>query len=329
MAATKYTYSIQTDFPNHVENSDSLTTEIEVSSITVALDHIDTAGDDCDIWFKAALAEGEETALDGVVAAHQGVAPEPPISEVKLASPETSDGKPIFLPCLFPGGVYLYLSGSGDGETERGAGDLFIVSSATEGDTTVDMDPYLDYIYLAGGHLLFSGAELGDYFSARMVCPASVAVENLTNTGNCNLMDCPPCPGVPAGSKLFIPAAGDGTHDVDLALATPVPTHDPEEGGIGGGFYNWIESAGGYGRGTIVPAPSMNGDYHLLDHEIQLINFVNKALILGSGIISLSIPAVKPKKILPHWHGRMLLHNTGTHALKAALTVLSARTVTL
>jgi len=87
MAATKYTYSIQTDFPNHVENSDSLTTEIEVSSITVAFDHIDTAGDDCDIWFKAALSEGEETTLDGVVAAHQGVAPP--------HNAETEDGRSV------------------------------------------------------------------------------------------------------------------------------------------------------------------------------------------------------------------------------------------
>jgi len=75
MAAVKYTYSIQTDFPNHKVDSTTLITEIGLSSITVALDHIDTAGDDCDIWFKAALSEGEETTLDGIVAAHAGQAP--------------------------------------------------------------------------------------------------------------------------------------------------------------------------------------------------------------------------------------------------------------
>jgi len=94
MSATKYTYLIQTDFPNHVENSDSLKAEIAVSSITIALDYINTvlghpdpADDYCDIWFKAALSEGEETALDGVVAAHQGVAPR--------HNAETEDGRSV------------------------------------------------------------------------------------------------------------------------------------------------------------------------------------------------------------------------------------------
>jgi hypothetical protein len=75
MAATKYTYSISGDFPNAKVNSDSLTIEIQASAIVTALDRIDTAGDVCDIWFKDALSAGDETVLDAVVAAHQGVAP--------------------------------------------------------------------------------------------------------------------------------------------------------------------------------------------------------------------------------------------------------------
>jgi hypothetical protein len=72
MANQKYTYSIQDDFPNHLVATDRLLQEIAASAIVTALDRIDTAGDDCDVWFKAALSQGDETILDGLVAAHSG-----------------------------------------------------------------------------------------------------------------------------------------------------------------------------------------------------------------------------------------------------------------
>jgi len=75
MAATKYTYSISGDFPNQKVNTTSLTIEINESSIITALDHINTSGDVCDVWFVDALSGAEETELDAVVAAHQGTPP--------------------------------------------------------------------------------------------------------------------------------------------------------------------------------------------------------------------------------------------------------------
>ena len=330
MAETPYTYSIQDDFlQNHEVNSGTLTTEIEASAITIALERIDTGAGNCVIVFKAALSAGEETILDGLVAAHDGDAAAPAPIPVAIAGPTTSDGKQIVLPCLFPGGVYLFVCGATDSETVRGEGDLLIVSSETSGDTTVEMDPFLDFVYIAGGTLLFEGGVLGDWFSARMVCPATTPVLNEANTGNCNLMDCPACPGVPEGTKLIVPAAGNGTHDVDLATAIPVPSHDTEEPGVGSGFYNWNEPSSGAGRGTITAVPGMTGDYHLLDHEVQLAAFVNRVPLLGSGQLDVAVESVKPKKMLPHWHGRMVLHNTGHAGLKAALMIVTARKVTV
>jgi hypothetical protein len=77
MAATKYTYSITGDFPNQKVNLDSLTDEIEASSITTGLDYIlvKQTQNTCDIWFVDTLSGGEETELDSVVAAHQGDPP--------------------------------------------------------------------------------------------------------------------------------------------------------------------------------------------------------------------------------------------------------------
>jgi hypothetical protein len=70
---TAYTYSIATNFPNHLVASDRLTMEIGQSSIVTALDHIDTSGDAVNIWFKDVLSGGDQTTLNGVVAAHSGV----------------------------------------------------------------------------------------------------------------------------------------------------------------------------------------------------------------------------------------------------------------
>jgi hypothetical protein len=75
---TKYTYSIQNDFPNHKVAPDRLAKEIQASSIVTALDYIATFGDDCDIWFKDPLAPTDKATLDGIVAAHSGE-PLPPV----------------------------------------------------------------------------------------------------------------------------------------------------------------------------------------------------------------------------------------------------------
>lgn len=70
--SVKYTYSIQNDFPNHKVSSDRLTLEIQQSAIVTALDFIGTSGDSCDIWFKAALSDGEQSVLSTVVFNHSG-----------------------------------------------------------------------------------------------------------------------------------------------------------------------------------------------------------------------------------------------------------------
>lgn len=74
MADTKYTYSISVDFPNQKVAPSKLTQEINDSSISSALLlYINTNDDDCDIWFDGVLSGADETTLDGLVAAHDGV----------------------------------------------------------------------------------------------------------------------------------------------------------------------------------------------------------------------------------------------------------------
>lgn len=70
--ADKYPYTISTDFSNGVA-SDKFIKEINSSSITIGLHSINTEGNTCDIWMKAAISTPEETTLDALVAAHDGI----------------------------------------------------------------------------------------------------------------------------------------------------------------------------------------------------------------------------------------------------------------
>lgn len=326
MSATKYTYSIHDDFPNHAENSDTLTVEIGHSSITVALDHIDTNGDDCDIWFKAELSAGEETTLDGVVAAHTGAPSVRPPDEVKLASPETSDGKPIFLPCLFPGNVYLYPTGAGDNVTNqtRGDGQAFVVKCSAEQDYNVEFQ-FIDWVYLAGGGIKWKNGEDGDWVSLVIYAPATPVTPNGSGTGNCNLVD----PGVGA-AILIVPAAGNGAYDVDLEDAVPVPAYTETEDGTQtpSGFYNW--SSPGTGSGVVSAGVPQASPYNLFAVAIDLVRFANRLQLEGAEIQDLTIPAVKPKKILPQWKFKVTAyHAAGTADLAVQWWLTTARIKTI
>ena len=85
MAATKYTFALSS-FPNGACATDRLQQEIRASEILTALDRIDTAGSDVDIWFRDALSTGDETILGALVAAHSG-APLPDGSRDAFGNP--------------------------------------------------------------------------------------------------------------------------------------------------------------------------------------------------------------------------------------------------
>jgi hypothetical protein len=88
-----YDYTISTAFPNAKVAPDRLTSEIQASSITVAIDNISTVGDTCAVSFKAALSAGEQTTLAALVAAHSGVALADAATNVVVSMPVTSDGR--------------------------------------------------------------------------------------------------------------------------------------------------------------------------------------------------------------------------------------------
>jgi len=74
MAEETYTYSILNDTLNGKVNTTKLFAQIIESAIITSLNRINTDGDDLDIVFNATLSSGDETILDGIVAAHDGEA---------------------------------------------------------------------------------------------------------------------------------------------------------------------------------------------------------------------------------------------------------------
>jgi len=91
MANTNYTYSIAGDTASGAIHPRSLDAEIRASAIVIALEGLTTGGDVLTVAMKDALSAGDETILDGLVAAHTG-------SVVAMgAAPVSSQGVPLVM----------------------------------------------------------------------------------------------------------------------------------------------------------------------------------------------------------------------------------------
>jgi hypothetical protein len=80
----------QYDFTQQVDYSSVLVLQIQQSSISTALDHIDTSGSgptmSVMIWFKDVLSTADQTTLNSVMAAYVNVAPPPVIPSVAVSN---------------------------------------------------------------------------------------------------------------------------------------------------------------------------------------------------------------------------------------------------
>lgn len=325
MAATTYSFAIQSAFPNHKVDIEALKSEIEKSAITVALESLGTLSGNCNVIFKGELSQGEQSVLSTIVANHDGEPIPGSLPTVQLAIPSTSggptEGRPIFQPSNFPGGVYLYIPGAGDHRTlGRGKGQTFGLESDAAGDSSIDFQ-FNDWVYASGGGVVYQGGQFGDYADFAFVAPATPVVPNAGGTGNVRLV--PPQAGYP--SILIVPSPGTGTHDADLTQACPVPAMDANGNGIG--YWDWSEPDTGLGTVSFGANPGKSS-WYLFAIEMTLVKFVNRMPLMGDKALDFNTPPIKSKKILPHWKGRVTLHNTGHTGLKAAFWLYTARAQT-
>lgn len=238
---------------------------------------------------------------------------------VAVLGPVTSDGKPIFLPNLFPGNVLLYYAGCGDSrEDGRGKGTLFQLSSTAAEDKTLEAY-FNDWVYLAGGALSWEGGVIGDYVTLEVICPATV-VTPASSDGNCDVVN-----------GVIVPAAGTGAYNVDLSAAVPVPAQsvlvDEATPSTPNGYWDWSEPT--TGLGTITPGNPGSSPWHLIAAEVKLVRFISKLPLLGTGTMDAQVPAVKPKKILPQWKFRVALHNSTEKSLSLTWNFITARISTV
>jgi hypothetical protein len=177
MSATKYTYSISQDFPNQKVAPSRLSVEIQESAIVIALDHIDTDGDSCNIWFKDDLSVGDESILSTIVSNHSGEPLPEPATDVVITSVE--------------GNIPSTLNGFHDlsGHNVYRFGDLLYDVEA--GVHNIYMEKFSTLMYLEGGgirlpdHVFVDGTrvdykpEKGDYVTFDLV-----DVENVLGYGH-------------------------------------------------------------------------------------------------------------------------------------------------
>ena len=301
MSATKYTYSISADFPNGAVIAHLLMEEVRASSITIALDNVSTLGDVCDVWFKDEITAGEKAVLDALVSAHTGVQ-----SIFQLAQPVAFIAPQAVNPNIFPVGVTANFTGAGD-EASSGAGRGAGTEFKQFGITTVDdyeiEFSFMDWVYIAGGSIMFDNAEAGDYCDFQAYAPATPVTPVTPGTGNCVLVHVP----YPAGN-VIVPHPG-GTHQVDLSLANPVPSNNSPEDEPGTGFWEWDLPA--LGKGAVSAGVPQKSHFHLLDVDTPLDRYVRKTWMHGSRIKVLQIPNIKPRRVLPHWKLKTTIHVAG------------------
>lgn len=162
MAETTFTYSIASDTANAKVNSPKLIEAVEASSITVALNRIDTDGDDLKVVFDSSLSSGEETTLGGLIAVHDG---EPiPVDE----TPQT-----VKIDSTTP--VHSFALTEGNSLRARLIG-IFNQTITKNGTRTLDWEiPQLSYqgtdkqAYMDGINYYAKDAEVGDHMVFQVI----------------------------------------------------------------------------------------------------------------------------------------------------------------
>lgn len=245
-----FTKNIITDFTGLTKlkpDLSALMEELRNSSITIAVDLLESDDSDVTIIFKADLSLAEETILTNIVSAHTGIPlQDPEIVATKVAQPDGStiyspvekDGKQVYVMSPSTEGLYTWLTARGDNlsptppASGRGEGQKLYLSwdgTETLPSTKEAVLDWMEPVELHDGHMNFDPSKWGfeDEWSFLVRLPANTPVANSNGTGNCNLIDIPNTGGT---LHIIVPAAGNGAFDIDLNTAIPSPCGKDEEG---------------------------------------------------------------------------------------------------
>jgi hypothetical protein len=303
MAETPYTYSIAADTSNAVVAGYELKQEIGSSSIVIAVERVNTTGDVLTVVMKDSISSGDKTTLDSVVLSHQGVPVVPTNTEagypiIHLDAPSQPDGRIVVVNSPSNEGWLTWFTGYGDDVVgqKRGEGQQITVSAAGTGTEMVDLE-FIEPIEVHDGELSWSPSnwDRDDRFSFSAIMPATVVTPNI-GLGNCNLVP------TGLGYNLIVPAAGDGTHDVDLTKPQPVVPAS------GGGYWE-----ADYSTGLVSPSATPGAsEWHLLDVEIE--SFFIKRVCFSNPLGVFSIDVYKAEWVSNAWKLRLTVDRTSNSA---------------
>jgi hypothetical protein len=213
--------------------------------------------------------------------------------------PRAADGKPFYLPNIFPGEVLLNFAGRSDVDGNRYTGDLFGLSKEGIGSVHRDVS-FQDGVFLAGGSIMWTGGSYESYVKMELFAPTTTLTDpEVPGTGNANL--------VPTGYgfNLIVPALTDGTKNLGETIV-PVPANNDETNEYNG---FWGYSDPWIGEGTISAGEPQKSKYNLFDTELRLAHFTDIHLLLESGQKEFVVENIKPKWILPEWFFRVTVYN--------------------
>lgn len=172
-----------------------------------------------------------------------------------ILDPVEPDGRRVMVNSPSTEGWYTWFCGHGDDlvTPKRGKGTKLLInlSGPTTGLGEEVQVQYIEPVELQDGQVNYTPIadwNPEDEWDWGILIPATEVTPNGTTEGNCNLSD------IGGGVNLIIPASGDGTHDVDLDQAVPVPA-----GGVG-----YWEADAKTGVVTVSSNPGA-GQYYLLD----------------------------------------------------------------
>jgi hypothetical protein len=237
---------------------------------------------------------------------------------MSVLQPFTDDGKPISLVNAFPGDVNVNFCGVGDDIAGgvRFAGQLFMSATALVEDKVTEWQ-HMEWVYMAGGALTFSGAKFGDHVSYEVFAPATAGT-SVPATGQYAKQ------AIGGGASRFIPQV-NGLWDLDLAeklnanVGFTKVVLIPSETGTG--YFDWNDETE-----VVTQNADGKGKFNLLDVPVTLSKFVSKVPLIGpSGIVNLMPGELKPKKILAHWKHKITLHHAVTDTLELGWFLYTAR----
>lgn len=263
-------------------------------------------------------------------------------------------------PTALTKGYNLHLMGCADnpgGSPEKGGGPLFI-ETVTELGVKNHTAKLCDKTYVIGGHCRYSGAVSGDYASFAINAPKSITAPNGSGTGNCNLSAAASYTAWSSGTSysggemvthnginyvsilpgtnqeppntdywlnaanIIVPTAGDGTYDVTLASAVPIPAN-------GEGFWDWTSPD--QGLGAISPSANPGkAQWYLFDFEQELNRFAQKIPLLGTDHVPMNIANISPARVCPQWELICSFNNfDGEHTLEVVWFLYTGRKYTV